>query len=938
MRTATTRRMQRTLNKIGDRTGGIDMNRTGDIYMNRIALAVKSALGVAMLVPPAFALAAAAAPDDNALQEIVVTGIRKSVDESLAAKRASDDFIEVVTAEDIGKMPDKNVADSLSRLPGITTSSMGASEGGFDENDRVSMRGTNPSLTQTLINGHNIASGDWFVLDQTGTVGRSVSYTLLPSEIVSTVVVQKSSSASLVEGGVAGSVDIITRKPLDFSQPFTLQASAGAVYASLPAKTDGQYSALADWKNDANNFGVMLQLFSETRHLRRDGTEVLGYDTIAPGSAIAVAHPDLSGVQYPTDIGAALFQQKRERNGGLADIEFKPNDALTFDLTGFSSRLLASNVNDNYLLWSTHFVDSGAGQAPNPGYVVQQNTLTSATFAPVAGTAYGVYDQISRPDEQATANFVNFDTTWDVTDRLSFLGQVGYSWGDGKTPYQNVSETNPGIGTGAGYTLNGIGSGPSFNLGTTNNTTPTPGGVPVAFSWIFGDQNIDVKDREEWAKLDGAFKVDDGAWQDLKFGVRWERHGRTSADVIGQGPTAVGQSTSAYPTTFSNYPSNYTNFGGSVPTDIWFWTPAQLAAYNSPANVNRNPATRIDWNSLFEVHEFDTAAFVQADFKGSNWAGNVGVRFVHTVEDVLTYVGVSANTPGSQYSDFGQYIGVPTSHDYNDVLPSANLKIDLAPNLIARFAAAETMTRADYSALGGFTSLSPPGAVGEVGSGSGGNPDLKPILSNNLDAGLEWYFARHSLLSATLFYMDLKNYVSYGSVNKSYFTYSSAFPNGALLPYILTVPVNAQGRVEGAEFAYQQAFTDNIGIITNYTYADGKQTSDITINGDDRLVGTSKDTYNVTAYFENAHISARVAYTYRSSFYSGLDRNTAFTQYNIGDLSASLAYIINQNFSITLDGQNLNNPELKYYALNQDQPRAFYKNGSQYYLTARFKM
>jgi iron complex outermembrane recepter protein len=914
----------------------MDMNRTGDIYMNRIALAVKSALGIAMLVPPAFAWAAA--PDDNALQEIVVTGIRKSVDESLAAKRASDEFTEVVSAEDIGKMPDKNVADSLSRLPGITTSSMGASEGGFDENDRVSMRGTNPSLTQTLINGHNIASGDWFVLDQTGTVGRSVSYTLLPSEIVSTVVVQKSSSASLVEGGVAGSVDIVTRKPLEFSQPFTLQASAGAVYADLPSKTDGQYSALADWKNDANNFGVMLQLFSETRHLRRDGTEVLGYDTIAPGSAIALAHPDLSGVQYPTDIGAALFQQKRERNGGLADIEFKPNDALTLDLTGFSSRLLASNVNDNYLLWSTHFVDSGAGQAPNPGYVVQQNTLTSATFAPVAGTAYGVYDQISRPDEQATANFVNFDATLDVTDRLSFFGQAGYSWGDGKTPYQNVSETNPGIGTGAGYTLNGIGSGPSFNLGTTNNTTPTPGGVPVAFSWIFGDQNIDVKDREEWAKIDGAFKTDDGAWQDLKFGVRWERHGRTSADVIGQGPTAAGQSTSAYPTTFSNYPSSYTNFGGSVPSDIWFWTPAQLAAYDSPANVNRNPATRIDWNSMFEVHEFDTAAFVQADFKGSNWAGNVGVRFVHTVEDVLTYVGASANTPGSQYSDFGQYIGLPTSHDYNDVLPSANLKIDLAPDLIARFAAAETMTRADYSALGGFTSLAPPGALGEVGSGSGGNPDLKPILSTNFDAGLEWYFARHSLLSATLFYMDLRNYVSYGTVDKSYFTYSSAFPNGALLPYLLTVPVNAKGRVEGAEFAYQQAFTENIGIITNYTYADGKQTSDITINGDDRLVGTSKDTYNVTAYFENTHISARVGYTYRSSFYSGLDRNTAFTQYNIGDLSASLAYIINQNFSITLDGQNLNNPTLKYYALNEDQPRAFYKNGSQYYLTARFKM
>ncbi len=244
----------------------------------------------------------------------------------------------------------------------------------------------------------------------------------------------------------------------------------------------------------------------------------------------------------------------------MLDIEFKPNDALTLDLSGFSSRLLASNYNRNYLLWSTHFVASGGGQAPNPGYVVQDNTLTSATFAPVAGTAYGVYDQISRPDESATANFVNFDANWDATDRLSFLGQVGYSWGDGKTPEQDVSETNPGIGSGAGYALNGIGSGPSFNLGATNNTTPTPGGVPVAFGWIFGDQNIDVKDREEWAKIDGAYKIDDGAWQDLKFGVRYERHGRTSADVIGQGPTAAGQSTAAYPTTFSNYPSNLHQF------------------------------------------------------------------------------------------------------------------------------------------------------------------------------------------------------------------------------------------------------------------------------------------------------------------------------------------------------------------------------------------
>jgi iron complex outermembrane receptor protein len=913
------------------------MNKKGDICMNRIAIAVKSALGLALLAPSVISFAATAQGEPG-LDEIVVTGIRKSEEKSLETKRNSDEIIEVVTAEDIGKMPDKNVADSLARLPGVTTSSAGANEGGFDENDRVSMRGTNPSLTQTLINGHNVASGDWFVLDQVTEVGRSVSYTLLPSELVSQVVVQKSSSASLVEGGVAGSVDIITRKPLDFHKPLTLEASAGAVYADLPSKTDGQYSALGNFKNDAENFGVMLQLFSETRHLRRDGIEVLGYDTIAPGSPIALSHPDLSGVQYPTEIGAALFEQKRERTGGLVDFELKPNDDFTLDLSAFHSKLLASNFNRNYLMWSTHFVGSGQGQAPDPGYVVQNNTLTQANFSPVAGTAYGIYDQISRPDESATANFVNLDAKWNAGDDLSFFGQAGYSWGDGKTPTQDVSETEPGIGTGAGYALHGIGSGPSFNLGTTNNTTPSPGGVPVAFGWIFGVQGIDVADAESWAKIDSDFKIHDSSWTDLKFGARFEKHDRDSNNAIAQGPLAPGQSTAAYPSTYSNYPSNFNTFGASIPTNIWYWTPAQLAAYDSPTNVNRDPVTRQYPNNLFQVHEKDTAAYVQADFKGGNWGGNVGLRYVHTDEDVVTYAYVDPTTPGAiTTSAFGAYIGIPVQHSYNDFLPSANLHINVAPDLVARFAASETMTRADYSALAGFTSLSPPGAAGEVGGGSGGNPDLKPIRSTNLDANLEWYFAKGSLLSAGLFYMDLRNYVSFGSETKSYLTYSSQFPNGTVVPYLLTVPVNAQGRVDGLELQYKQAFNNYVGVIANYTYADGKQTSLVT-NGDDRLVGTSKNTYNISGYFENNSFSARVAYTYRSAFFSGLDRSTAFSQAEIGTLSASLGYTINENFAITLDGQNLNNPTLKYYALNETQPRAFYKNGAQYYLNVRLKL
>jgi iron complex outermembrane recepter protein len=893
----------------------------------------------------------AADTSDQGLQEVVITGIRASIGKSLEEKRSADSVIEVITAEDIGKMPDKNIADSLQRVPGITISSAGASEGGFDENDRVSMRGTNPSLTQTLINGHNVAAGDWFVLNQTGTVGRSVSYTLLPSELVSSVVVHKSSEADLVEGGVAGSIDIITRKALDIAKPFTFEAAAGGVYSDLPRKGAPQANALVNWHNDSSTFGVLVQGFYEQRYLERQGVELLGYDTIAPTSPMALAHPDLSGVQYPTDIGEALFTQKRTRKGGLVDVEFKPNDSLSFDLSGFESDLDAPNFNRNYLLWNTHYINSGAGQAPDPGYVVANNTLTKATFTGVPGTYYGVYDQISRPNESESSNYVNLDTNFKFNSSLSFLLQVGTSKGEGKTPTQDVSETQPDFGNGAAYQLNGIGNAPNFSFGSTNNTNPTtsgPNGGPVAFGWIFGAQNVNVDDTEDWGKLDGLYKLDKGTWTDLKFGARLEYHDRTSLGAIGQGPTG-GSNPDTYPVGYSNYPSNFENFGGSIPQDIWYWTPAQLAAYNNANNVNRDPITRVYIpDGWYKIAEHTQAAYVQGDFKGDGWAGNLGLRVVRTDEHVDVYAqdsSVTATTPGAVLtSAFGPYVARPVNHNYTDVLPTANLKLDITHDLIARFAAGETMTRADYSAIGGNTSLGAPPQGVTPGDGTSGNPDLKPIVSTNLDAGLEWYFARQSLLSATAFYMDLHNYIGYGTKPLTELSFSNQFPAGQDLNYLITTPVNAKGRVYGAEFAYQQALTEHFGLGANYTYADGKQTSNVspyfvgtTAYYDDRLVGTSKNTYNIFGYFENSMFSARVAWNYRSSFYSGLDRSTAFSQAAFGDLSASLGWTITEHVSLTLDGMNLNNPTLKYYALDTTQPRAFYTNGRQYYLMLRAK-
>ncbi len=221
------------------------------------------------------------------IETVVVTGIRASMDRAINIKRDSTTIVDAVSAEDIGKFSDKNVADALQRVPGVTTVSAASGEGGFDENDRVSIRGTNASLTQTLVDGHSVATGDWFILDQYQTIGRSVSYTLLPSEIVDTARVYKSQQADLVEGGVAGVVDILTRSPLAFTQNVTLEGSAEAAYTTLRGATTPQVNGLFNWKNDAGTFGVMIQGFYEARDIRRDGQEFLGYSTVQPAATDA---------------------------------------------------------------------------------------------------------------------------------------------------------------------------------------------------------------------------------------------------------------------------------------------------------------------------------------------------------------------------------------------------------------------------------------------------------------------------------------------------------------------------------------------------------------------------------------------------------------------------------------------------------------------------
>jgi iron complex outermembrane receptor protein len=243
------------------------------------------------------------------------------------------------------------------------------------------------------------------------------------------------------------------------------------------------------------------------------------------------------------------------------------------------------------------------------------------------------------------------------------------------------------------------------------------------------------------------------------------------------------------------------------------------------------------------------------------------------------------------------------------------------------------MARPDFGQLGGLSLLD------IQMTGTGGNANLKPIRSNNVNATVEWYFQPKSLLAADVYFMDLQSYVTYGSFKQTFYNQSQK----QFTEYNMSAPVNTTARVQGFELAYEQAIGAGFGVMANYTYADGKETGSVpnsscSTSGNCDMVGTSKNSYNLGAYYEDERFSARVAYNYRSAFLNGLDRKSAIYQDAVGTISASLNYNLTKNISLSLEGKDLNDPLLKSYATSPDQPRAFYKNGRQIYFGLRAKI
>ncbi|WP_447757495.1 TonB-dependent receptor [Sphingopyxis fribergensis] len=868
----------------------------------------------------AHAQTAASAADTAAESEIVVTGIRGSLREAIDAKRDLSVIADVVTAEDVGKFPDKNVAEALQRVPGIVVNRE------FGEGERVSLRGTAPNLTKTLLNGHGVATADWFILDQTAST-RSFNYLTLPAEIIGRLEVYKSPQADVEEGGVGGTINVITRNPLDLD-PLTLSASVQGVYSDLSGKVDPQLSGLVSWKNADETFGILVGAIYQKRRTRRDGLEIFGYNSYPVGGG--------QNALVPTLIGSTMFEQNRERYGANIGIQFRPSDELEINITGLYSRFNADNFNQNYIAWAARALDDG-GTLGNA--VVENGVVVAGDVASPNGgtTGFGVvYDAI---DRQAVAKTVSadFDLTYRPTDSLSVHFKAGWTKANGDTSNENFLEfAGPGAFS---YDLR---SGrPEVDF--SNPDPLSPAGVRTDFARI---QSVTNEDEEKYFYLDVEKQVEWGPMTALKFGVKYTDHDRiaerfaTNGGVFTPGLRCGGVAcTAADFATGSGMPGDFLDNIASpgTLTDYWRVDPAKLRAIYGASTSPANDRFLVPGNN-YAINEKTWGGYGLAKFGGDGWRGNVGVRVIETKQTSDGYIIGGANPEFT--NPYGGFTPSTAKRSYTDILPSANLSVDLSPQVVLRFAAGKTVTRPDFVDITPGVDLN-----GTTLTGRGGDPNLDPYRANQYDLSIEWYPDRETIVALAAFYKDIQSYIvntTSTEILPSVFVPGSqpagcvaapgGNPNLFNCPYQINRRSNGDGgRNQGFEFQVSRPIWGGFGAVVNYTYSDAKA------NNGDPIPGNSKHSLNLTGYYENDLVSARLSYNYRSKFFIDIDRATPLNQAALSSLDASVSVNITDNVALTADAINLTNEKIEQYSGTRDRPRAIYDNGRQFYVGARLK-
>jgi len=820
----------------------------------RTRLLAGAALGAISLL--AFAGGAAAQdvpPGEGEAQEIddvIVTGIRAAIQSSIAAKRNNTSIVEVVTAEDIGKLPDVSIAESLARLPGLTAQRLDG------RSQVISIRGLGPDFTTALLNGREqVTTGD----------NRGVEFDQYPSELLSGVTIYKTPDSALVGQGLAGTADLQTIRPLAYGRrafAANVRYELNDIGALNAGTTDNgvRYSVSYIDQFADDTVGVAFGYAHMGSPYQSERFNAWGYPGIAPGVNVI-------GGTKPYVMSSEL-----ERDGFMGVVEFRPNDRWHTTIDAFYS------VFDNtQILRGIEFPLQWSSASLQPGYTVTDGLVTQGTFNNVRGV---VRNDVNTRESEVLA--LGFNTEFTPNERWTLEADVSYSGVDRTDQiiesYAGTGDSGSGAADSLTFRIDGNGipqfdnnlNYADFNLIRPSSPQGWGGGViPGGQDGYLNSPTI--SDELFATRLQATMRTSGGPVASVDFGVNYNsRDKELIADEFFLGVAGGG---------FPVVPAQYR----LDPTSLAFIGIPGMVSYDTLGLLNsgffslvRNPNSDVV-SKNWVVEEAIITPFIRANLD-TNW-GNIPVTgnfgFQVAVVDQSSSGFAARNVGGVTVS-----VPVTGGATYSEFLPSANLIFEIGDQRFLRLAAARTQARPRMDEMrasrtfGFNNALNVPGATvnSSPWSGGGGNPELKPWIANVFDISIEQYFGRAAYVSLAAFYKDLDTYI----YNQNQVFDFTGFPTGAGAAVInqglVSAPANGEGgALYGVEFAVSTPFDFIAPWLEGFGGQFSVSSTESEIQPDPGnparpIPGLSETVANLTLYYERDGVQARVSNRYRSEF------------------------------------------------------------------------
>ncbi|WP_343520978.1 TonB-dependent receptor [Sphingomonas sp.] len=832
------------------------MNTTKLLRAGTAALALTTAFAAAT---PAVAQDTAPPAPAEETEEIIVSGIRASLQQAAEVKRDASQVMDVITAEDVGKLPDANVAEALQRVTGVQITRV------FGEGQSVSVRGL--QQVRVEVDGRTLLG--WSARlspPENDQLGRSSGLDSVPSSLFGRLEVRKSPLASQAEGGLGGTVNLVTPKPLSFKEP-TISVRAQGVYSENSDKFEPAITGFATTKFLDGRLGIMIageyqkrtstnQTFERNNFLNRTYT--------GTGAGVFATPVLLQYEQFVVD---------RSRLGLNGAVQFEVTPEFTLTADALYSELTTGRHQDFFAFRLP------TGTNPVANRVVENGAV-------VAGTANGTVTTAGQIRNEPTKSYLYGLNGKYEKDGLTIEADGYYSKGTIDQTIQIITlqatAAVPGTFDFRGNTIPSLTLGGAFNPASYASYNPATNGVR---------SNRLIGLLEEWTgKLDLSYEFDSGVT--LAMGVRYtDLHARSNAFRSQVTPTRaeIEPYVRLVDTSFlTDIPGTFPRgFLTTAPTFDYVFTRAQAAEPNPDPNGRSTLLPNLQRD--YDFNEKTLAGYImfsgQGEIAGIPYRANAGVRIASTRLSVDSYVNVG--TVSTLRND---------KNRYTNVLPSANIAFNVTDDFLIRVSGSQTMQRASIADLSPSTFFNATNL-----SVTGGNVNLEPPISTQADISFEYYTGKSSLISGALFYKDVKDFIASFVTTGVDLTLD---PQGREL--VFSRPENlATAKIKGFEVGIQQFFDflpsplDGLGIIANYTYSDSED------NAGFPLVAVSKNSYNLVGLYEKGPISARIAYNYRDEAVFEFSEGRPSFIGPRSQLDAQIGVDLTKNIALSFQAQNL---------------------------------